>query len=53
MSQFLSEEEDTRFFKTYGYIVVKNIITKPHRIARSIIREVKKIIFTTEEELNW
>lgn len=50
MFHFLSEE-DTQFFRTYGYVVVKNIIPKPHRIARSIIREVKKIIFTTKEEL--
>ncbi len=49
MSSFLSEE-DTQAFKQRGYIVIKGIITKPHRIARSIIKEVKQIVFTSDED---
>lgn len=49
MSEFISEGSILSF-KQEGYYVFKGIIPKPHRIARSIIKEVKQIVFKTEED---
>ena len=49
MSNFISEE-NIQSFKEKGYTIIKNIIPKPHRIARSIIKEVKEVVFTSDED---
>jgi hypothetical protein len=49
MSTFISEESILSF-KQKGYYIFKSVIPKPHRIARSIIKEVKEIVFNREDE---